>query len=365
MTLISICDSTRPTRFFADSKNLRIVLGTLALALAPRAGAQTIETVFSDSNANDVAVLNLNDLGASEIDQIQITSSAWNGGGDDSDISAWGAIGSFGGSFDDAYGVGQAEYALTASDITFQNGLWIANSLSDNLGDSWSDVSLGSGDNLALHAWVYEVTDGDDTTGSLAGSDSTQLTASVAYTLTPLTPPAPAPPPPPPPASGAISVAPSSGTAPLTVTVSWNTANADSASADGPGLASSQLAGSETVTLASAGSYSWSLNAQGAGGGAEQVATAVAAAPAPAPPPPTPPAAPLPPAPPPVFRIRFNTTGTEARVAASGRGSSPIWTDPALLSASPWPDFSEAAPAAVAPANFALPAAPSAPGITP
>jgi hypothetical protein len=105
--------------------------------------------------------------------------------------------------------------------------------------------------------------------------------------------------------------------------------------------------------------------------------------PLPAPPPDPPVATPAPPPAPtindktatieapaagPVGRIRFNAGGHDAHVVNQGTaaGSTFIWTDPAGLQVSPWPDFSGPRPAAAGPADTPLPPVPLAPaGIQP
>ena len=65
----------------------------------------------------------------------------------------------------------------------------------------------------------------------------------------------------------------------------------------------------------------------------------------------------------PVRRIRFNAAGRDAHVTNQGTaaGSTFIWTDPAGLQLSPWPDFSRPQPAAAGPSNTTLPPVPPAP----
>jgi len=57
-----------------------------------------------------------------------------------------------------------------------------------------------------------------------------------------------------------------------------------------------------------------------------------------------------------IARIRFNASGHDATVhSAFSRGTSLLWTDPAGLVASPWPQFTPAAPATAVTGSFALP----------
>jgi hypothetical protein len=70
----------------------------------------------------------------------------------------------------------------------------------------------------------------------------------------------------------------------------------------------------------------------------------------------------------PVSRIRFNAAGHDAHVVNRGTaaGSTFIWTDPAGLQVSPWPDFSSPQPTAAGPADTPLPPVPLAPaGVRP
>jgi hypothetical protein len=65
-----------------------------------------------------------------------------------------------------------------------------------------------------------------------------------------------------------------------------------------------------------------------------------------------------------VVRVRFDSTGTDARVSGRGtHGRAVIRTDPSGLSRSPWPSFSNPAPLVPSTGAFPLPAIPAAPPI--
>jgi len=62
------------------------------------------------------------------------------------------------------------------------------------------------------------------------------------------------------------------------------------------------------------------------------------------------------PAPASIARIRFNASGHDAAVHSTfGWGSSMLWTDPAGIAASPWPQFTPASAATVTIGSFTLP----------